>query len=426
MRQHPALILLLLLCLITGGCVQGAAVPPTAAPGTPLPQPTAPEVLPTQIATDPAGEPVTITDIFFWDAQNGWGVGSMPGDPFEHILRTTNAGNTWTDITPVGAIADPQNRNTAALAAFLDVAHAWVTYYQPLPATPAGEHLVWFTGDGGQTWQASQPIQLPEMLEFFMPAEMGFSDSTNGWLMAHLGAGMSHDYVALYKTSDGGQTWQSVVDPSQDGVISNSLPMTCSKNGVAFEDTLTGWVTGGCNGVLPGLFMYQTGDGGLTWLPVALPPPENAPSLIADDHNVCSTGQPEIREGLIRLQVSCLLSTGGSVAWLYTSQDSGQTWSVHSLPAAIGNVDIQPGGPIWMLGTDSMERDAERELFRSEDGGTSWQTMMSNLNWQGQLNFVDSQNGFALVTTADAPQLIKTNDGGLTWVEVEPLLVPTP
>ncbi|HEY9087715.1 MAG TPA: hypothetical protein VIO36_06060 [Anaerolineaceae bacterium] len=424
MRQHPALILILLLCLITGGCGQGPAVSPTAAPGTPLPQPTAPVVLPTQIATDPAGEPVTIEDIFFWDAQNGWGIGKVAKDPFDHVLRTADAGNTWVDITPVGAVADPQSANTAAVAAFLDVAHAWVLYFQPTPASPGAQYLVWYTGDGGETWQASQPLQLPAVLDFFMPSEMGFSDASNGWLMAHLGAGMSHDYVALYKTADGGQTWQSVVDPSQDGVISNSLPMTCTKNGVAFQDAMTGWVTGGCNGVLPGLFLYQTNDGGLTWLPVTLPPPENAPSLLADETNVCSTSHPEIREGFFRVQVSCTISTGGNVAWLYTSQSDGQAWGARSLPAAFGSVDLQPSGPMWMLGTDSIDQNAERELYRSVDGGSTWQTIMADLNWQGLLNFVDNQDGFALVSVAEAPRLIKTNDGGQTWVEVDPLIVP--
>ena len=424
MRTHSMLILLLFLSLCMGGCGQNPAVSPTAASGPDLPQPTSPEIPPTEIASNPTGDPVRISSAHFWDAENGWGIGAVAEDAFQHVLRTSDAGNTWVDVTPVGAVADPLVAETAALPAFVDANHAYVLYHAPTPTPPAQGYRVWYTADGGVNWQASQPLPLPETLEFFLPSQMGFSDAANGWLMVHLGAGMSHDYVALYKTADSGQTWQSVVDPSQDGVIKNSLPMTCSKNGVIFQDAMTGWVSGGCNGVLPGLFLYETTDGGITWLPVALPSPPTAPNLLMDDQNVCDTHQPDFHSGLTSLQVSCRLGNGASQTWLYTSTDSGQNWQVNILPAAFGSVDFVPGGPVWLLGSDSAQTDLPGDLFRSEDGGVTWHTLMSDLNWQGELMFLDRQNGFGIVTAGESPRLIKTNDGGQTWVEVNPLLKP--
>src|SRR5690606_38886800 len=118
MRRFPAFFILLLLIVSLGGCEQDSRVPPTSEPGpsqTQLPNP-----LPTGIATDQAGTPLTITNIYFWDAMNGWGVGTVVNDPFQHVLRTTDQGNSWVDVTPAGAVADPQTPNTAAISAFVD------------------------------------------------------------------------------------------------------------------------------------------------------------------------------------------------------------------------------------------------------------------------------------------------------------------
>lgn len=422
MRRFPAFFIFLLLVLSSiGGCGQDPAVTPTAAPG---PDPTqSPDIQPTGIATDPAGDVVTISNIFFWDTQSGWGVGTVVDDPFQHVLRTTDEGNTWVDVTPVEAVSDPLTTSMAAITAFVDANHAWVTYYNPTPASPAGQYLVWFTADGGQSWQTSQPLPMPETLEFFMPANIGFSDVANGWLLAHLGAGMSHDYVALYKTADGGQNWQLVVDPSQDGVIQSSLPMTCTKNGVTFLDSNIGWVTGGCGGVLPGLFLYQTSDGGTTWVPATLPSPENAPNLLMDQQVVCDTRRPNAETGLVTVQVSCQVSSGDSQAWLYSSTTGGQTWEIDALPAPFGMVEIIQNGPMYMLGRENTSPETSRTLFRSQDDGSTWTAVLGDLNWQGLLNFVDARHGFGLVTTGDTPHLIKTDDGGETWVQVEPLVV---
>lgn len=423
MKRMTVLFVLLLLTAGLAGCGRNPAVTPTAASGPDLSQPTQPEVLPTPVATNPAGDPVTLNRIHFWDSENGWGLGAVPDDPFQRVLRTADAGDTWMDVTPVGAVTDPLSTNTSALAAFLGPDRAWVIYSTAMPTPAAGEYRAWYTSDGGKTWQASQPLPLPETLEFFLPADMTFADANNGWALVHLGAGMSHDYVALYKTSDGGATWQLVVEPSQAGVIQNSLPMTCEKNGLVFQDDLKGWVTGGCNGVLPGIFLYETADGGITWTPVALPSPRTAPGLLLDAQNVCRTSQPDINQALVSVEVTCQLASGTQQSWLYATNDGGENWSADSLPAASGSIDLVHGGPAWMLEA-SKEAGATRTLFRSDDSGNTWQPLLSDLNWQGDLNFVDGQNGFALVSTGEAPRMIKTSDGGQTWVEVKPLLKP--
>ena len=51
-------------------------------------------------------------------------------------------------------------------------------------------------------------------MEFFSPGYFSFPDKRNGWLLVHGGAGMSHDYIYVYGTVDGGASWFSQVDPN--------------------------------------------------------------------------------------------------------------------------------------------------------------------------------------------------------------------
>ena len=429
--------------LFAAGCVQ--QITPTVVPSTPIPpgdaitatapipsvSATAPAASATQTAlptptpvSTQAGQALTLAKIQMLDAQVGWGVGNIPTNPFQRILRTGDGGARWQDVTPPQPVADAASSETAALAAFQDATHAWAAYFMPLPAPTRKPLVVWSTADGGKTWQTSKPLELPTNMDFFMPTNLGFSSLQNGWLMAHLGVGMSHDYIALYRTADGGANWQRVVDPSQDGVLQNSLPMSCSKTGVIFQDAITGWVTGGCNGVISGVFLYQTADGGTTWQPVQVPAPPSNPGLLVNQENVCTTNPVSLPSAhSMVMMMSCRLSGGQTQGWLYTSQDVGKTWAIQALPAAYGTLEFIPAGSGWVLGGASQDPNAPQTLYQSTDAGKTWISVLQPVNWHGQIDFIDPQTGWAVTRQKDVDHLLKTNDGGKTWVEIKPVAV---
>lgn len=415
--------------LLLAACV----VPTTRAPAsTPLPSgnktvvPASGEPVPsdpTSVPT-PAGTPVTITTVKMMAATGGWGIGTVKDSLMQRVLRTEDSGATWKDVTPTQSI-EPAAGNTAAVAAFYDIDHAWVEYYNPTPSPVSGDQVVHYTLDGGRTWQVSQPLEMPSNMEFFMPGQIGFSDLQNGWLLAHLGAGMSHDYVALYRTADGGQSWQRVVDPSQDGVIKNSLPMSCSKMGAVFQDAQNGWVSGTCNGVLPGLFLYRTIDGGTTWLPVTLDSPPSNPTLLNQEGSVCTTYTPIFAsKDLAAMFVSCVLQNGANQGWLYTSRDSGNTWTPEALPEAHGNIDVISSGNAWILGGASLDPNEPKALFMSPNAGKDWTPKLQEMNWSGDIDFIDPLTGWAIARNGSSLHLLKTTDGGASWVELEPIILP--
>lgn len=424
MKKSSAFAAVLLLgSLILTACV-GRTTP------TALPQPTQPPA-PTIIATisatapaatalpeatpTPAGEPVNLLRIDMVDTTDGWAVGTLEGAAFERVLRTSSGGATWNDVTPPERAADAGGVATAVLTAFSGPKHAWAMYYAPMPAAAAEAYFVYYTSDGGETWQTGEPLDLNDMLmEFFLPGEMGFVDRQNGWLLAHLGAGMHKDYVALYTTADGGQNWTRVLDPQTE----SGLGMSCSKTGVVFADAQTGWITGNCSGVMSGVYFYKSTDGGATWLPVDLPAPAEQPGLLEDANTCGADALLLMDQNTLFVPVICMMEDFRGARWLYSSADGGATWTPKAMPLPFGTVELSPVGKLWQLGSADRSGEAPRTLFASSDNGDSWDLVLEEVLWDGQLNFVDMKNGWALVNLGEARQLLRSADAGSTWAEI--------
>jgi photosystem II stability/assembly factor-like uncharacterized protein len=154
------------------------------------------------------------------DAQNGWATGGQNPQAPDKILSTSDGGATWQDGTPP---AHPVSNVTgwgSPAVFFASGGRGWAVYPSSLAQDTSGEPVVWLTQDGGQTWTGSEPLDFSGVpFEFFAPSDLGFLDKQFGCILAHLGVGMSHDYIAVFTTQDGGQTWQRVADPDKNPEI---------------------------------------------------------------------------------------------------------------------------------------------------------------------------------------------------------------
>lgn len=404
--------------------IQPGGTPTPEVTPTTLPEMT-PALTPTQTpaaGSPETGQPVQIRQIRMLDTQNGWAIGRVAGDSLDHILFTSDGGKTWQNRTPSDAPQEARTSETSPAAFFESAQHAWVSY-PILPGQPdQGKPPVWFTRDGGQTWTASQPLSLSDLpMEFFNPSDLGFLDTQFGWLMAHLGVGMSHDYIAIFTTTDGGQTWQRVTDPDKDPEIQG-----CVKSGLIFTSQTNGWLAGNCPGLMPPLFLYHTSDGGVTWSRAALPTTEGQPADMASqlgDH--CGVSQMAgISADVLRLTLRCFnFDQNVTHAWLYSSPDKGQTWQTHSLPVPYGTFDFINSMEGWLLGSGQDQPSANQEIFHSLDGGRTWNSL-SQTEQQGKTDFVDSQNGWIAASNAGDQALLHSTDGGKTWQNMEPIADP--
>ena len=416
----------------------------TAEPGvqpTPPPVTATVEVSPTAevtaapqmppIAHLAAGQPITVTAIQMLDASTGWAVGHSAADPNDHILQTADGGKSWSDVTPPEPASppDPNNPNSGknAAAFFMSAKDAWAAYGfgTAAPVPPGASATVWSTHDGGQNWTASGPLAISD-LEQYWPSNLVFVDGKAGWLMAHVGAGMSHDYVVMFATADAGVTWNKVVNPMALP-DTGALDMSCYKTGMAFVDAKTGWVSGDCFGVVPGSpYLYQTGDGGQSWQNVTLPPPSDVPNLYTNENNACGAGAIEVPSATDgRLPVSCgFMDTNKQRGWLYVSSDGGKTWTPQALPTAYGLLDfISPTEGWWAGNNTQQDTTVPRVLYHTTDAGKTW-SAGRKLNWGGQLDFISGQAGWAVAINGSAVALVQTGDGGNKWGLLTPQTGP--
>jgi photosystem II stability/assembly factor-like uncharacterized protein len=391
---------------------------PSPAPATPAPtQPPPGEPLPNLTA----GQPVTLTVVKLLDPARGWAIGYGVGDAaYDHLLVTADGGQTWRDVSPPEARpAEPAGR--AAVAYFSDPQTAWATYFAR-DIAPDGAALVWRTTDGGASWQPSAPLDLSDV-EFFATSDLRFTDADHGWLLTHVGAGMNHDYVVVFATADGGQTWTRVVDPFD--TRADNLQMSCLKTGLGFVSATTGWVTGDCQAVAPGVFLQRSDDGGATWAAVDLPAPTSQPDAFTRQDGGCGTYHlTTFAPQTVLMAVACQFydQPPAAISFLYTSTDGGDTWASADLPARdVAWLDALTG---WTIDpADPNDPAALRRLYQTTDGGAHWQ-YINTVTWSAQLNFVSAAEGWAVAQSGTDLGLVHTVNGGRAWALLAPLAAP--
>lgn len=413
MNKHTLLIVPLFAALLAA-CTTPTIAPSLETTSTPvvldtaIVQPTAVPLQPSlelspvpTIQVSLSSEPVQIYQLDMVTNLIGWGLGGFSGES-QKVLRTQDGAKTWTDMKLPG---DTQTDAGSLLLAgfFLDDQTAWVSPYRTnLP--PLGEQTIWKTSDGGLNWNGSV-LKTDGLQEAFSISHIYFVDELNGWLMAHVGAGMNHDYIVIYHTTDGGTSWKSIVDP-----ISNDAGIqSCQKNGMVFSDDQSGWLTGSCNGVAPGVWFFHTLDAGKIWSPVELPSPQGHPGLFQDPNAVCGSQFPKTDGQDIKAEVICKLmnaSLDQPVTVLNTSTDGGVSWKQQEIPG--GTLNYLPDNGLLILSETSA---------LSSDGGLTWVDLPQAPNGKST-QFIDGITGWILSTTG--AEIHYSNDGGSTWEKIVP------
>jgi len=341
---------------------------------------------------------ILITYIQMINAERGWGIGGLNGSS-DHVFRTNDGGQSWTDVTP----AEPAPKETgpakAAVGYFLNPMTGWVAYYEESIDPSPVRFRVWGTTDGGETWNPSRPIELEFLGSPDFPPMLGFEDADNGWLIARYGPAGTFTYpVYLLRTANGGESWEMAITPAEGGL------QKCRKSGVDFGSLLVGWATvADCPVVAPEVAV--TRDGGRSWEPIMLPAPKSRPALF--ENQLCEGHSPQLISELVgAVAVSC--RTGLKLNYIYTTQDGGATWESY----------LYPGGDLALLNPRTAYA-FDRQIHQTVDGGQSW-NFVKTVQWDGQFSFVSDQLGWAVARDGDALALVTTTNGGRTWNLLKP------
>jgi photosystem II stability/assembly factor-like uncharacterized protein len=391
--------------------------------------PTNPEETPQSSKSN--AQPLWISELKMFDQHKGWGL-----DDLGRILRTVEGPSLWKDVSP--AQPDPKTYITPA---FLSPNQAVVLYYTP----DTDKFVSWITVDGGGSWSKGNP--LPDDSPGLMtPIQLFFLNDHQGWFAAYFNPGIDGVETVIYETRDGGHNWD---------LAHLSLPQNGSDPGkrlpgrlvMPYENLFT--FTSPTYGFASNGSLYTTQDGGRNWDMIILEPPDNSlyrenPYLFVSPPSFLTTQVGYLMMTVFNSEQASngpedVLPAVPIANYLYFTEDGGASWTGIDAPALIGKAHFLSPNSGWFLGKDDPSPGILPRLYKTIDGGETWQLIHEapRLPLGTQLVFTNDNQGYAynLYATRQqnvyqpfddragtTPYLFITSDGGLTWEEIVPNL----
>lgn len=382
------LVSLVLLITLTS-CNPSTSSAPQSSGSTPAPYPDTPSP-PTIDA--PLVESPALIELDMLNELDGWAVTEA------EIVRTNDGGITWYNVTP----PEMDETGYGVDTFILDVDHAWMQ--KPDFDNFPNSGFMYRTTDGGRTWTN---FTVP-----FSRGDLSFVDAENGWVLADLGVGAGSNAVAVFRTEDGGTTWERTYtnDPN-DPHAADSLPLGGIKSDLVPLDMENAWVTGVV--YAPGdIYLHRTEDGGQTWasVNVELPP-----------------GAQNFELGIDRDQMKFVSSTHGFIALrmageslqtvVYVTRDSGNTWVL--TPKVINGA----GETVFLSEQEAVIYNGE-QFYITRDAAQTWVTVSGDVVFDEtfvNMEFVNTLSGWVItMDPSNHRSLYRTHDGGATWFPVIP------
>ena len=200
----------------------------------------------------------------------------------------------------------------------------------------------------------------------------------------------------LYKTLDGGRTWQNVLYINEDTgigdvVLDHTSPDTVYAAAYQRRRTVFGFNGGGPYGAI-----YKTTDGGATWKKLA----RGLPYENEKDGQTGRIGLAIHRRNPSLLYAIVEHAQGG----VFRSEDKGETWTKMSdadpRPPYFSQIYIDPNDDhrIWVLGV---------RVYYSEDGGKTFDT--------SRVSRIHTDFHALWINPNDSNHMLMGTDGGIHW-----------
>jgi photosystem II stability/assembly factor-like uncharacterized protein len=245
----------------------------------------------------------------------------------------------------------------------------------------------------------------------FSGGDLSFIDENHGWMLADLGVGAGSNAVAVFQTGDGGATWiQTYTNDPNNPESADSLPLGGIKADLVPLNMQTAWVGGVV--YAPGtVYLYRTEDGGRSWSPVTLELPagvENSELSIENDQMRLVSAE----DGFLVLRIS----DESIQTAVYTTNDGGDTWTL--TPTL-----IPEAGMADFLSAEEMIIYNGEQFYVTRDAAQTWTTVTPDIVFGdafGTMDFVDPTSGWVVTVADNQRSLYRTHDGGTTWLPVSP------
>ena len=335
--------------------------------------------------------PERVYDIFIINAKIAFAVGELGV-----IYKTVDGGATWTSSVSSDRVRNGLNsvyfinENTGFAAGnwgtVLKTRNGGVswqeysdTYYADLSAlsmtSPAtgyamSRNNLYRTTDSGNTWQ---PLPLTVGANYTRPSGLNNCHFFN----ADTGLVTSYDYVRIYRTENGGQSFDTIkpFQYDEDAIL-----------GMNFINASQGWCT--LRSSMGGQYkVYKTQDGGRKW----------------NEISSASNGPKKI------YFVNEAVGYGAQYGGIVQTLDSGKTWSLK-------HMDYDNAyNSIWFINAKKGFAAGEHHMLKmTSDSGRTWTSITINDFYDDytDLRFFSDSIGYV---TGYGGGIFKTIDGGLTW-----------
>jgi photosystem II stability/assembly factor-like uncharacterized protein len=357
-----------------------------------------------------------LSNLTMIDQQHGWAFDANR----THLYITNQGPAHWVDVTPSQLTTTGNYTITASF--FLDATHGYLGVLQNSTQT-----LLFSTMDGGQTWQTT-PFNIPIISSAITIHQINFINPQYGWLAFNRNQTQPGRFnILLMSTSDSGNSWQTLVDTSQNP---SSLPIPYSQSSdFSFTSPLDGWVAG----IWPGntVYLYSTTDGGKTWSPANITQIKGSDSI----YYTQSYGPfwRNSRSGTFFVKYDTSSGNGMPHLTAYQTYDGGKTWVLGpSSPSTsyqeFYTLSMPNAQTAWSFGFDSQ---GQFVLHNTTTSGLSWHiinpTGLIQADVDSQvienLSFLNTTTGWVIIKDAQNNlNLFQTNNGGKTWHAINPVI----
>ncbi|NTS76673.1 hypothetical protein HR060_07300 [Catenovulum sp. SM1970] len=310
---------------------------------------------------------------------------------------TTDAGDTWEPLGD-GQFGAGSMGSLAISQSNPDIMYAGTGEPQMRNNVSWGDG-VYKTTDAGKTWTHLGLKNTKHISQVLIHP----NDNDTVYVSGFGSAFGPSKHGGVFKTTDGGKTWQQVLFKSEttgviDLVLNPSNPNELFASVWEFERKAWGPKTGG-----PGSALMHSTDGGKTWADISRNP-----------------GLPEGDYGRIGITMSAadpnrvyILADNATKGGVYRSDDNGKTWEFTSdffqvigRPFYYSHIIANPGNAdeLWS---------PNNRTFSSQDAGKTWR-VEPGIKDDFHDVWIDPEDANRMIRTSDGGVGVTLN-GGMTW-----------